>query len=1348
MKAADIPADEQLRLAELASYGVLDTPSEPLFDMITRLAATICDTPVSLISLIDADRQWFKSAHGLPGVRETPRESAFCAHAILDDRLLEVPCSLDDARFRDNPLVSGPPYIRFYAGFPLVTPRGFRLGTLCVLDRITRFLPAPRQRLLESLSRMVVGMLELRRQVREHGSAGVAFTQALSTLWLFDPRDRVVLYRSGPGRAALEHTRLEDLFSGPAADCARMIDLLARHPGMTASCTPHSAQGAAPMMVEVTADPCPRSLAGAVQIQLDRWHAHREQRRLLRQMRLVRAVERASAGASTPAYADAICRLAVSVGRFMAAAVIRQGAQAPIIAAAGEHADRLRQIEPSLLAAVDGFVAAAGQGKPAATEEPEAAGGPPDPVLANVAGAESALYLPIHDQGAVTAVLALFSGEARYFSAPVASVLNEIPRHFETEIARAGAAEARARAERALAESEQRFRALTRLSVDWYWEQDEQLRFTLLGENRSSIGVLKQYLGRTRWELSSNMPLDGDWSAHIALLEARQPFQDFIMARRDTAGNAVGYISVSGEPVFDEGGRFRGYHGVGRDISAEFRAKQTLEVLFQLGQSLRATLDPALILRLLVEETVRLIPSEVALIAMQTPGGAVSAFTCGPDGHDCRPAEDDLWRGAGQLVLQRNAPLLVVEPADPRLPAGWAASAGVRGLLAVPMHGADGAVIGFVELRNRCGRAFSREDQAQIEAVRNVGELALQNALAFRDMAAARREVERDRARLAEAQQIAHVGSWELDLDSSALHWSDETYRIFGVAPVALAVDYRMFFGAVHPHDQARMQAAQDAVLAGGAPLDIEHRIVRLDGEVRHVHERGELLRGADGRPQRLAGTVQDVTERVGARAALEQAARRYRELFELNPSPTWVFRLSDLRFLMVNRAACVHFGYDEAELLAMTALQVRPEEERERVLRVIAEESQFNELSSGGVWRHLRKDGAERLVEGMRRPLVYDGEPCLIVIANDVTRREQVLGQLKRIGTALEEAFSEACIVDLRTLALSYLNAAARENLGCLPVETQTLGLADILNGGQAEVDVLLAPLRSGQQASLALETRFRRRDGSSYPVEMRLRVLGDGAECVMLANDISVRVEQRRALEEAGRRAQVLARRLLEIQEEQRRHIARELHDQVGQTLAATKIRLGAAHRAARGAGVRAELERCAEALDLTQAQLRALALDLRPPQLELLGLAAALRWQAEQTFGGCDIAVRCDCATGGERFDATIEAACFRVAQEAMNNARKHAGARNLGLELSADEALLRLDVADDGAGFDLAQAEHGVLEGRSLGLASMRERVSLLGGRFDIRSAPGEGTRIRAEFPLARGNPSSGADTQAP
>jgi adenylate cyclase len=178
---APLPADEAERIAELHDYQVLDTGAESEYDDLVHLASNICGTPIALISLVDTQRQYFKSRIGLD-VSETPRELAFCAHAILKPEVMVVPDAREDARFADNPLVTSDPNIRFYAGTPLVTPAGHAMGTLCVIDRVPRDLQPAQREALQVLGRQVVRLLQLRRAKTVADELGKSQAELLASL--------------------------------------------------------------------------------------------------------------------------------------------------------------------------------------------------------------------------------------------------------------------------------------------------------------------------------------------------------------------------------------------------------------------------------------------------------------------------------------------------------------------------------------------------------------------------------------------------------------------------------------------------------------------------------------------------------------------------------------------------------------------------------------------------------------------------------------------------------------------------------------------------------------------------------------------------------------------------------------------------------------------------------------------------------------------------------------------------------------------------------------------------------------------------------------------------------------
>ena len=163
--AAPTPGIEAARVAALDRYAILDSEPEQSFDDLVVLAAHVCQVPMAMLSLVDDHRQWFKSKFGVQ-VRETPKEASICAQAIQQNDLFIVPDTLQDARFRENPLVTGEPHIRFYAGAPLVNEDGYALGTLCVLDREPRELDAEQKEAINALGRLALRQMELRMNLQ------------------------------------------------------------------------------------------------------------------------------------------------------------------------------------------------------------------------------------------------------------------------------------------------------------------------------------------------------------------------------------------------------------------------------------------------------------------------------------------------------------------------------------------------------------------------------------------------------------------------------------------------------------------------------------------------------------------------------------------------------------------------------------------------------------------------------------------------------------------------------------------------------------------------------------------------------------------------------------------------------------------------------------------------------------------------------------------------------------------------------------------------------------------------------------------------------------------------------
>jgi two-component system, NarL family, sensor histidine kinase UhpB len=255
----------------------------------------------------------------------------------------------------------------------------------------------------------------------------------------------------------------------------------------------------------------------------------------------------------------------------------------------------------------------------------------------------------------------------------------------------------------------------------------------------------------------------------------------------------------------------------------------------------------------------------------------------------------------------------------------------------------------------------------------------------------------------------------------------------------------------------------------------------------------------------------------------------------------------------------------------------------------------------------------------------------------------------------------------------------------------------------------------------------------GTRWYVARAMPLEGSKDATVISHRDISDQMMSHIALEDANKRLRTISKRLLAIQEEERRAISRELHDDIGQTLGALKIglhRLGSASTTEHPALLSECLGAATEALE----KLRQLAMDLRPPQLDQLGLKEALEWLAQRQSAASGLAITCKSAGLETRPPAALESACYRIAQEALNNATRHSKATQVAISIESDGALLKLVVRDDGIGFDEPSERLRVIRSGSMGLIGMEERAQLAGGRLKLRSVPGGGTTVSAIFPL--------------
>ncbi len=441
------------------------------------------------------------------------------------------------------------------------------------------------------------------------------------------------------------------------------------------------------------------------------------------------------------------------------------------------------------------------------------------------------------------------------------------------------------------------------------------------------------------------------------------------------------------------------------------------------------------------------------------------------------------------------------------------------------------------------------------------------------------------------------------------------------------------------------------------------------------------------------------------------------------------------------NRFAQRLYGWRADEVLGKNIADVLlPEESRDFGRAAISN------LPDGriGDWLLRRRDGRMIQVHAVPTSMVdKDGNVLGIVGVSwdnsEKKRLEEKLHQSEiRLRFILEQIPGMAWATDA-DLRIVWNDGAAFRTAGMTPSVFLGKTLLELERLGEGHAEAISAHKRALTGKTSAFEEDWR--GMVLHAVVQPLRdPVGRIAGTVGISLDVTERKRIERELNDKGEQLQALTRRLLDTQERERRALARELHDDFGQFLTALRLNLEAARRA----GPSDWAQRLCESVALVDQavdRVRRIALDLRPSILDDLGLVAALRSLLARQTERAGLEGRLAVGPLHKRFDASLETCLFRLVQEALTNVVRHAGARRVDVELGVEGGELCVVVRDDGRGFDVAAAHREATRGTSIGILSMRERVTLAGGRFEIRSVAKRGTTVAAFIPLAAGSGAS-------
>ncbi|MFP4346023.1 MAG: PAS domain S-box protein [Anaerolineales bacterium] len=550
------------------------------------------------------------------------------------------------------------------------------------------------------------------------------------------------------------------------------------------------------------------------------------------------------------------------------------------------------------------------------------------------------------------------------------------------------------------------------------------------------------------------------------------------------------------------------------------------------------------------------------------------------------------------------------------------------------------------------------------------------------------------------------------------------------------------------PYDLFPMERAQpiveqiQTVFASGESLVSENR-VEWQGESLWFLDQLYPIEDERGRVIAVGKICHNITTRKRMEAAVRESELKYRTLVESALHGIVIFQ--EGRIVYANETAARYIGYTVKELLALSPDEIAllfPPERRERYMEILRKGLAGENLPLYREYRIERSDGSIRWMDGTLGRIEYRGRPALQIIFSDVTAR-------KAMEAALRESEDRFRILANTAPVLIWMADAAGActyfNRPWLDFRGRTL--EEELGDGWVEGvhpedrDDILEIYRAAVEAqrNYTLEYRLRRADGEyRWLLDVGTpRYSPDGTLVGFIGSCTDI-TEQKRAEQAERRQAaqlRALATRLTQVEEANHQRLARELHDRVGQSLTAIGINLniiGSLLPEESPFSLRERLDDSRSLVEEVTESTRAMMSDLRPPVLDDYGLPATLHWYAEHFEARTGIAIEMELQEIEPRLPLEREVALFRVVQEALTNVAKHAHASEVRITLEVEEERIRLEVADDGAGF--AGAVPREPEGsEGWGLLTMKERAAALGGELRIEAQPGEGTRVAVEAP---------------
>lgn len=604
-------------------------------------------------------------------------------------------------------------------------------------------------------------------------------------------------------------------------------------------------------------------------------------------------------------------------------------------------------------------------------------------------------------------------------------------------------------------------------------------------------------------------------------------------------------------------------------------------------------------------------------------------------------------------------------------------------------------------------------------------------------------DLRKSEKRLLKAQQIAHIGNWEVDLESGGVWWSDETYRLLGFEPGQIEPTGEIVVSVTHPEDRELVDQATKDARENHRPFCIDYRIIQPNGEERFVHSEAEIEYDAEGRPVRIMGIIECITERMRSQSKIEVYMAQLEDQAQLLDLAHDMIFVHDMegKITFWNRGAEQTYGWTRDEAKGQLSHRLLQTEYSEPLIRITAR------IVREGRWEgelvHTTRDGRQITVASrwaLRR--APGGRPVAILeIDNDITdrkRAEQEMAEAKRFAESIVNTIQECLVVLDSHLRVVSANRSFYETFKMAPSQVEGT-LFYTLNEGRWDIPELRGRLREALAG----------RGFEGYEIECELP--GSGHKAVMLdvqpiagpadqprmvlvvIQDISVQKHHEREIRADKEQLSALTEELLTTEERQRQRVAAALHDSICQSLAFAKRELAAVEQQV-SAPLRESLGQVEEQVAQAINQARDLTLELAPSALYTLGLEAAVEDLADQ-FSGSD-GFTCEVHVTGtpEPMSDQLKSLLYRSVRELLVNVSKHAHASAVSIEIERKESEIRIVVDDNGQGFDPSEMTGADVHGGGFGLISIRQRLTHVGGRMTTESGMGKGTRVTLVAPL--------------